>query len=248
MRVPVHPRRWARRQTFVIVVLVLLNLIGQAAALNFHHDRLLGFVPQFDLDLESNVPSWYQGTTLFIAASLFALIASLERRQGRRGVGCWRLLAVGFAFMSLDEIANFHEFLRVPALWVRTTPAFHAYSWIFPALLMVGALALYLRPWILEMPEASRRQFLTAGAVYLCGAVAFEAIGGIEAMLGVAGWPYVLTYTVEETLEMVGVLLLIQAQLEHLHRRMPVVELEFELERPDAAPAGESSRTAPRSD
>jgi hypothetical protein len=228
MRLDLDPRRWARRQAGVIAGLTVMSLAGQVSRFVFHHDRLHGLIHQFDLDSECNIPSWFQGATLLAAAALFELIARIDRREGRADAGRWRILAIGFLVMSLDEVASFHENLRVPARLLRNIPAFRSFSWIYPALVLVALLAIYFWPWLRKLPRHTRSRFLWAGAIYLAGAVGLEAVGGIEAItIGLGNWIYSLTYTTEEVLEMVGVLLLIQTLLEHVRERAPMLEVRI---------------------
>jgi hypothetical protein len=118
--------------------------------------------------------------------------------------------------------------LLAPAAMIHNIPAFRPFSWIYPATLLVMLLAVYFWPWVRSLPLQTRIRLLWAGTVYLAGAVGFEAIGGIEAItIGLHGWAYVLTYTTEEVLEMIGVLLLIRALLKHLRERSPVLEIRF---------------------
>jgi hypothetical protein len=229
IRLDCSPRRWARRQWIALLTLTALSLFGQVLHFFFPHPSFIPFIRQVDLDGEANLPSWFQGMTLMVAAGLFALIAHVERRQGKRGVGCWCALALGFAYMSADEITIIHEHALVPIQMLRNIPAFHSFSWIYPAFALIVALFLFFRRWLIDLSPASRTRFIVAGAVYVGGAVGFEGIGGIEAItVGLHNWVYVFTYTIEEFLEMVGMLLLIQAQLEHLHAFAPRLELSFE--------------------
>jgi len=149
--------------------------------------------------------------------------------------GRWRVLALGFLLMSLDEAASFHEQIQLPVQALRNIPGYRAFSWVVPGTLLVIVLLAYFIPWLRTLPSRTRKLLLASGMVYVGGAVGFEAIGGLEAItVGLGGWLYVFTYTTEETLEMVGVLMLIYTVLDYLQSLEPPPRLR--LTRTRAAP------------
>lgn len=228
--------RYVRWHAAAIVVLVVLSLAGQTLRLVLHHDRALGFVRDFNLDDERNVPSWFQSVTLMMAAGLLELAGRVRRRVSPSEAGRWRVLAAGFVLMSLDEAASFHERLRLPLALLRNTPGYQAFSWVVPGIAVVALTALAFVPWLNTLPARTRRGLAVAGAVFVGGAVGLEAVGGLEAItVGIGGWLYVWTYTLEETMEMVGVLILIATVLDFLQRQDPPAVLRFAEARPPAA-------------
>lgn len=85
------------------------------------------------------------------------------------------------------------------------------YTWVVPGLilaLVVGASLLYLARAI---PKGIRRQLVFAAVVFLTGAVGFEALSGrLELTRGQDRW-FVLAGSIEEILEMLGVLIALHA-------------------------------------
>jgi hypothetical protein len=209
--------RYVRIHATLIGVLVVLSLLGQYFRLVLHHDKVLGFVREFNLDDERNVPSWFQSSTLFLSACLLELTYRARRLAAPGEAGRWRLLAVGFLLMSLDEAASFHEQMQLPVQALRNIPGYRAFSWVVPGTLVVIVMLAYFIPWLRTLPARTRKLLLASGTVYVGGAVGFEAIGGLEAItVGLNNWLYVFTYTTEETLEMVGVLMLIYTLMDYL--------------------------------
>jgi hypothetical protein len=202
-------RRYVRLHAAAIVILVVLCLVGQVAALNFHHDHLGGFVHDFDLDVENNVPTWFESSTLLLAAGLLELVHRTRRRRRHESTH-WRALSIGFLLMSIDEEVSLHERLRLPLEMLRNVPAFVAFSWVVPGAILVAAGAMYFVPWLRNLTPRTRRGLCLAGLVYVSGAVGFEAVGGLIAIDrgGLQNWLYVGSYVAEETLEMLGVLIL----------------------------------------
>ena len=220
--------RYVRVHVACIVVLVVLCLAGQFFHFVLHHDRVLGLIRDFDLDEEANVPTWFEAVTLALAAALLEVAARVRRsvRDGRWVQ--WRVLASGVLFMSLDELDSIHERFKLPLAMLRNVPQFRAFSWVVPGAVVVALACAFCRPWLRTLPARTRNGLLLAGAVYVAGAVGFEAVGGIAAMMvGMDNWIYVVTYTIEETMEMLGVLLLIVTMLEYLRSLDPVPALEI---------------------
>jgi hypothetical protein len=85
-------------------------------------------------------------------------------------------------------------------------------AWLIPAsILLIVFLGAYLR-FVLALPLGLRRSMITAGVIYIAGAVGMELVGGVYASTnGFRTLPYALITTVEEVLEMLGIVLLIHA-------------------------------------
>lgn len=221
-------RRYVRVHVACIVALVVLCLAGQFFHFVLHHDRVMGLIRDFDLDEEANVPTWFESTTLVLAAALLEVAARVRRSVGDNRWLCWRILACGFLFMSLDECASIHNRFELPVRMLRNVPAFRAFSWVVPGSVVVVLLFAFFLRWLRTLPVRTRNGLMLAGIVYVAGAVGLEAVGGIEAMtVGMDSWTYVLTYTLEETMEMAGCLLLIVTMLGYLRSLHPVPALEI---------------------
>jgi hypothetical protein len=80
----------------------------------------LGYIPRglsyLDLDSEANVPTWFSSIQLFgvgITAMLIFLYRSMRL--------FWVIIAMGYIFLSLDEVAQIHELFDkqiLPFKWV----------------------------------------------------------------------------------------------------------------------------------
>jgi hypothetical protein len=214
-----NPERFRRLQCIACVGLTLASLAGQIVRFVFHHDKLFGLIRQFDLDNERNIPTWYQSVTLAWCAVLIACVGQARKQRGAQDVRQWRVLAIGFALMSLDEAASFHESARLPAQLLKNIPGYLSFSWVVPGTLVVLLVCRYFWRWVTSLPSPLRRRVAVAGAIYVGGALGFEAIGGIESItIGLQNFVYVLTYTTEEFLEMLGVALMTYAMLDYLRR------------------------------
>jgi len=162
------------------------------------------WVELFSLSFEGNVATWYATVLLFTCALLLAGRAARAER-GRRG---WAFLAAALAYVSLDEAVGLHERLNevVPSGGV------FYYSWILPAAVAVIVLFLAYLPFLRDLPPDLRRRFLLAGTVYVAGALLMELpLGWVAERSGEESLAYALVDFAEETLELVGATLLLDA-------------------------------------
>lgn len=68
-----------------------------------------------NVSLEYNIPTWYQAIALFLCGLTLAVIAMVKQQEASRWTQYWRVLSLIFFFLSLDEAAELHELLVIPA-------------------------------------------------------------------------------------------------------------------------------------
>jgi len=215
------PARWFRIQLGIAIALTLLSLAGQTAKFFFHHDTLLGFVRGFDIDLEDNVPSWWQSTSLALAGALAAVL-SANTRLGRAGEsGAWRWISAGLVLLSMDEALALHERLELPSRIVGPRPDLRAFTWLLAGIAIAAVAALFLRGLLRKLGYATARRLAAALAVYAAGVIGGEALSALAAWLfPQRGYGYVLVVHFEEFLEMLGVALVTWTMADHLKERL----------------------------
>ena len=112
-----------RRVTFLLLMTALMFILMSLLAryvrielgvfnnITHHFDRL------FDVNKEYNIPTLFSSVLLFTCTLLMMLIAHMTRLNRGPFVMHWRILALVFLFLCLDESVKFHEyvtgFLRV---------------------------------------------------------------------------------------------------------------------------------------
>jgi len=237
----------------VVAFLLAADVAGLVSRYAFGHGQLFGLIPLFDLWDEANVPTLASTLLIFLNAGLLFVVSDLERRAGRP-TGAWRLLAFVFCFLGCDESAQIHEKIgEILAVWHFSGPLY--FAWIIPYSLATAALGFVLLPVLRRMQPRVRMWMLLAGAVYVAGAVGFEALEGMrQTATGVArDLGMDLLVAAEETLEMLGQVILVYPllQLIRSHHRRWVVSVDQSAEvtyasakrRPGLVKLGTSSRT-----
>jgi hypothetical protein len=217
-----RPRGVARLCAAVIAMLVGAHLLSQIARFGFARAYLMGLTGKVYLGAEASIPNWFSTLLLLACAiTLFAIGAGAERHAAY-----WRGLAIIFVALSLDESAALHDlaapfFTGVIASLARVVGGpfiglAHkpGYAWLVPGVVVTVAVAASYVRFLAALPRPTRVRFLVAGAIYIAGAVGFEALDGwYSGLYGSGNVTFVTLLTIEETLEMVGASLFLYALL-----------------------------------
>jgi hypothetical protein len=223
------------RQVFVVCLSVQAILSALHTAMNLVPPLLgesrwfWGLAPLFDLGREANVPTYWSSALLALGSGLL-FVAYLDARGNADAMPrYWLVLAIGLAYMSVDETAQIHEGV-IGTQWAnrfgRGTGIFH-YVWYIPFLPALAMLGWAYSRFLVRLPEWIRYRLIAAGAIYLSGAMGMEMV---ESMLVENREVRLLgaSQLVEENLELLGVGLLVKAMLLWLARREALLELRFD--------------------
>ncbi len=217
--VRLSPRRVARALSGAVVAVLAASLVAALLrdAVAPEAWSLSNFL---FVDLERNLPTWLSSLLLMLCAGTAALIASLSRHTPgatRR----WGALALLFVALSADEAASFHELLVGPLRsLVRQSP------WLRYPLILPGAVALVagwaaLGSFVRTLPRATRRRLGWGLGLFAGGALGLETVGGwFDPTVHGDSVTYVVLATLEEGLEMAGVIVALTGLLEHIERHI----------------------------
>ena len=191
----------------------------------------------FNLDIEHNLPTLYQGSKYLVIAWFCWFLAYYYRLLTKHGrqVRFWALLALFVTWLGLDELGMLHEFL-LDAYLVELFPAWdgfqraeiytrgyalYASRWI----ITYATLGLLLLPLALYWANLGRTLYglrlwpLLGAFLILCGVVGIEYYG----TSGIDPQYYNRVVTIEEGLEMLAVSLgslFVFEQFWPVHRRL----------------------------
>jgi hypothetical protein len=222
LTIPVRLLVWGLSACAILIVAAGIILI--AVKFVYHHDYLLGFAPRFDLDGENSVPAWFSSIILFLSSCLLLLSGFLDRQRSSCRFPYWIGLAAIFLALSLDESASFHEAVSGILQSKFHTTGFLTWPWVIPGAVFAGAVALISRRFLIQLPSTTRESFLAAGAVYCAASMGGDMVGAGLDRLGLA---YHAAYVIEESGEMLGVLLFIRALLHYLAAEAGSFELHL---------------------
>ena len=253
----VHVHAWLITRTLLLAlgVALLCHLIGVYEHFGPHR-RSEAWVVLFDMDLEANLPTFFNAFLFFLCAGLAVLKAAGREGRLRRG---WFIVAGVLAFLGVDEGTQIHEKFMLVTLRLMNHGSVSGrdfgwlyYAWVIPYVLAFSALGILLLRWFLALSAQLRRGLLLCGLLYVFGAVFLEMYSGkvAEKLSAATADPdlmacipcetygasvchiyadltYVVVYTLEEVCEMLALILCADLILRSLEKRHTSILLRF---------------------
>lgn len=187
------------------------------------------FIRMIDLDKEANLPSTFSTVNLLTASVLLFVISRIEKAKRFN----WVCLSAIFLFLGFDESALIHEnigswsksfipdTMRVGALYA---------AWLIPYLVLMVLFIVSFFKFVISLEWKYFRGFCVAGAIFVMGAVGMEMFASIESYeTGTTRtFKYCLLYTVEEFLEMIGIVIFINYLLMYIQEKTKKGKIEIE--------------------
>lgn len=210
-----HVRRICLPLAAVAVALVILGPVLRyraAVRRRSNPDESAVLPTMFDVNTEANLPSWFS-TSLWLLCAVTAVVIGVLL-----GRASWYLLAAICALASADEAATLHENL-LGAIGASIDNSILHFTWVVPGLLVAALVALMFVRLVRSLPTRARRGLITAGALFLAGSIGAETVSGLVLRAQGDGFGYVAATSVEEGLEMAGVLLFLATLLSLLQFR-----------------------------
>lgn len=218
---------------------IALTLVGATLGLAMAHIAihllpLLGVAPEdfglwhfFYIGYEANLPTYFSTLILLIAGLLLIPIARHESERQKAQDWHWWGLAFGLLFMSVDEAAQIHEGVVGETLinLLGRGEGIMYYRWYLPYIPIVIVIGLLYVPFLRKLPRRFALGFLAAGFVFLTGALGVEMIQAYISFHDLGGQG--ISMLVEETCEMLGIVLLIYTLLLYLSDAGVTLRLRF---------------------
>lgn len=170
----------------------------------------------FNVNQEGNVPTFFSAALWLVAVGVvwqLSLASSAEPRTRR----AWRVIGVICVLIAVDESLRLHERLIEPMRELLDADGILYFAWVVPYAVLVVAVVLLLGRFVWRLGAPVNRLILLAGAIFVTGALGMElAEGYIASGLSeeeTTTPTFIALYTIEETLELIGVSLFIYALL-----------------------------------
>lgn len=230
VELPIHLRTKtiARRLIVIVISLTFAGVLsGYFWLSKFPLPASKWFYQLFSLDGEFNIPAWYSAFSLLFCSGLLKVITVIKTKD--RHFSYWKTLSFIFLYLSLDEAFSFHEILIIPSVRqaLHLNPIFFQ-TWVIPGVALVAVFAFkYLKFW-LALPPKTRYLFFIAAVVYVGGALGMEMIGGL--LIEDFGRRSIIALTgivIEESLEMIGIVIFIYALLAYLSSLKESIQLKI---------------------
>ncbi len=210
----------------IAIGLVAASVVAQVWGHLLPPNRSQGIVEMFNLDAEANLPTYFASLLLALVALLSAAIGSVIRARGNEWVRHWHGLVLVFLYLSIDESLQLHERVIEPVRLALGLGGWLYFAWIIPASFFLLVFLLAYWRFFRSQPVSLRRGLFWAGLLYVAGAIGFELVGGHHfERFGPDNLAYVAITTLEEGLELAGIVVLIHAFTEYLVHLETIFEL-----------------------
>lgn len=184
------------------VVLLAFHLVALFLIHVIHYDDAPRFVDFFHFSYEDNAPTLYSVLLILVgAAACFAV-----SRQDVPDQKYWLALSIIFSYLALDELVSIHERVGLLIELTFSTSGFFHNAWIIPGAILVVILAIFFLGWLRRLPRRIALGFTISAVLYLTGVIFLEGLEGWWVSNIGRDLAYDLIVTVEESLEMLGVI------------------------------------------
>lgn len=203
----------AERVAVTLATVMVVLIVAHVVAMQANFNPALGLKEKFefqywhlaifDLDEEESFGTWFSSGILALAAALLLHQARVLRDEGKAWRRWWQVLGIGFCVLSIDEVVGIHEYVNT---LLEGTP------WTVIGFAIFVLVALVYLPFLWHHRWRTPLLFALAGMIYGGGAVGVEHFTDSE----VNSLHYNMWTTLEEGMEMLGVILFIYAMLDHM--------------------------------
>ena len=223
---PLTPRSVRNLLMVITAGFLVAHCVVQVGIYGFGAEK--HWLDSLNMDQELNLPTLFSSSLLLISA---LLMQRLGHNSNPDAADDWRLLSKIFIFLALDEALQIHEILIIPGLRHQVHPAL-ASTWVVPYAALALIMLWKFRSFLGSIPRATATGLLRSGAVYVGGAIGMEMIGSFAVRSSLirlhSPWYGAIT-GLEETLELVGIILLIDALMRALLVQQDSVDITLRL-------------------
>lgn len=198
----------------------------------YQFDRVYGLYDLLDLDTDSSIPTWFSSLGLLSCSVLLWFHSAIDKALDTGRKWQWRLLALIFLFLSVDEVARIHEVVgtlvgsKLAPDVTQQTHGLVSYHWLVAYVGFAAVLAVIYLPFLYRLPRRVAGGCILAGVVYVGGAGATESFNGHIVHATSQRDPVYMWGTVcEEFLEMCGMTLFAHVLVRYLGERVRAVSL-----------------------
>lgn len=195
-----------------VIVLLVAHLGGVCS--KFVFGQWNGLVRLFDFDAERNLPTAFSASLFLLSAALFFLVSKGAWAAGERH-RIWVFLSALFIFLAADEFCSIHELLGPPLRRTFNPTGLLYYAWVIPYGIGVAVLSIFVLPTIWRLTPKIRFWFGVSAVTFISGAVGLEMVAGrhFEMIGRQKDVVFAMLATLEESLEMAGLIILVYALL-----------------------------------
>lgn len=158
MNIEINPRKIFFTIIWIIVFLLCINLIVISLKYLFYHDSLYRMYTLFNFNAEMNIPTFF-ATTLLLISSILLFIISISQKGIISYNFHWKVLAIIFLYLSIDEFVTLHEHIIRPLQKLLNTSGVLYFAWIIPYSIFLLFLLITYYNFLKNLPKTTMYLF-----------------------------------------------------------------------------------------
>ena len=224
--ISLHPKRITQFLIFVVLGLTFASLTGQFYKYSLDSDTSTALIQKLNVDGEYTIPSIFSSCALLSCSIILAKIAVNKNKNNDKYTRHWFGLSIIFLYLAIDETISLHEQLIPPLRKALNAGGLFHYTWVIPGMIFVLIVLLLFLRFLGDLPRTIRDLFWISGGIFVAGAIGMEMISGYYTDLyNSDNITYAALTTLEELLEMLGIVIFIHALLSY--RRLSRNEIKM---------------------
>lgn len=200
-----------------VVVIILANFTREYSVYSW-----------FRLNGEQNFPTYFSSINLLLSSLLLYFIYRYYKNNALSDGKYWIVLSIIFLCLSIDDFICFHEKANLFIASELGREGVFYYPWVILAIVIILILAVFYFRFFLRLPRRYKVLFALSAFLFIGGAVGMEMVTGYLDYLAAAkatSWLRVVTGTIEDSMEILGVILFLYSLTDyidtHLHPVSP---------------------------
>ena len=213
-----NPAEISKFFTIIIIVLLVAHIVGQF--LRFGFGIKSEIISGFNFGYERNFPTFYSSFLLLLCSLILFFISFVKKiLNDHKNIFHWSILGIIFLFLSLDEMLVIHEKLIKPLRHFFDASGYFYFAWVIPYSVLVLILFITYFKFLRSLDKKTKMTFILSGITFISGAIVMEMIGANHfEVYGDNNPVYVIYQTIEEVLEMSGVVIFIYGLISYLNK------------------------------
>jgi hypothetical protein len=228
MTIWISPKTLPKILSLIVLSLTIINIAIQFSIYLLDYGHPVGLGRLFMFGRHSNIPKWFASSSLLLSALLLVAIAWSKISQIDAYRRHWSALALIFFAISLEESIGYHEVITEPLRSALNLQGkgFLIFPWVLLGMIVVPIVGLIFFRFLCYLPTNTRKHFLLAATLYVGGALGMKILRGPHiTAYGIENMTAAMLKTVEESSQMMGVVVFIYALLSYLAAHVKEVHM-----------------------
>lgn len=210
------PYKYLNIKLKVFLILFILHIL--TCILIIYFPQYINELSILNFDYETNIPTLFSSVNLLISSLLcYKIYSALSNKS-------WLIVSIAFIFASIDETARIHERLSL-FVFVNTNIPF---SWPYIYFSFIVVFFLIFKNFFVIFKKNTKKIIIMSFILFISGSLGFELISFLNSDDFNPANPLkskIILSTIEESLEIIGVIIFNFGLLKYLREELKVRHL-----------------------